>query len=344
MASIVQNIIKQARKKGKETLYELDPFKDINGWVPSGIPALNLLLLTPGYPVGMVIEICGQKQSGKTTAAWHFISAFQKAVEEALAIYIRTERRGFKGYPSQIGVSEKNVLIEKPKNIEGVFSTMEYYLYEYGEKNDNLVMAFVWDSLGGTAAKAELEGEASDEFMAVAARTIKKNLRRVTQLLDDKRAVFFVVNQVYKKFGAYKYGKQTTAYGGEGVKFHSSVRLELTEVSTIKTGEKLPIGQMSKFEILKCDFSSPKRSVEIPLLYGVGFVPNKDDLKNALELGLLEKYKFGYRATFGSNEKWANEKEYYELMLEDAKFRQFFIVLLELRYKEFIYKKRGVEV
>ena len=56
-----------------------------------------------------------------------------------------------------------------------------------------------WDSVAGTATEAELEGSARDVHPATAARVIRRNLRRLIQLIDDEAIGMILVNQRYEK-------------------------------------------------------------------------------------------------------------------------------------------------
>ncbi|MCB0763025.1 MAG: hypothetical protein KDC12_15990, partial [Flavobacteriales bacterium] len=66
--SVIDKIISNIRKqKDSKTsiLSEMDLFADVEqlgGWIPSGVPELNYLLKTPGYPYNFVIEVCGKEQ------------------------------------------------------------------------------------------------------------------------------------------------------------------------------------------------------------------------------------------------------------------------------------------
>lgn len=349
MGKLVENIMGQIKKLNDDEsrislLSELDPFGEIKFWYSTGVPGLNNFLNTPGFPSGNVIEISGKEQSGKTTLMYHNISAIQRTYEDILIVILATERRTRSGYPSVIGVKEEQVIVERPKTIEKVFSVMEYWI-DYVERNyyKKLPLIFIWDSLGGTVSKAEKTAESDKEHMAVAARVIKKNIRRIIPDLDDFNVTFLIINQIYDKMSSgFSSGKRTTTYGGRSVKFHSSIRLQLTDIGQIKLGD-VKIGQRVLIEILKSDFSPPNRSIEMPLLYGFGFVPNRDDLIFAAEKGLLDKYKTGYICTFNKKWFWKSEADYWKLLMNEKKFRHSLIDLLDIKYKNYVINKRKMK-
>lgn len=343
--TITEKILKDIQDLNNDEtqiLTELDIFKDVKGWVPTGIASLNLFLDTPGFPLGNVVEISGPEQSGKTTLTWHTIGAIQRQFKDYAIIVIATERRSRSGYPSVIGVDESKVIVVKPTTIEEAFASIEYWIAELRKKHgEEFPIIFIWDSIGGTPTKAEVEGESDDNFMAIAARVIKKNLRRLVQLINDQKSILIIINQVYDKMQVAFGGKKTTTFGGRAIKYHSSVRLQLNDTGQIKVGD-VKVGQNVDIEMLKSDFSSPRRKLSVPLLFGIGFVPSKRDLVMAEELKILRKYKTGYEFVPNPKINWRSEADYYKLMMDNASFRKKFCNLLELKYKIRILKQRGV--
>ena len=134
-----------------------------------------------------------------------------------------------------------------------------------------------WDSLAGTAAEAELEGDARGQHPAVAARVIKKNLRRLIQWIAGEAIAYVIVNQRYEKlmqFGQFK--KESETYGGGGPKYHATIRIEVDRTgdiyskSTDKENGIAPIGQVVEIRVPKNKLESPFHVEEYGLIYGRG--------------------------------------------------------------------------
>lgn len=138
-----------------------------------------------------------------------------------------------------------------------------------------------WDSVGGTATEAEMEGDARAVQVAASAKVIKRNFRRLVQTLDDEAIAFVICNQRYEKIdttyipGASR-RKQSETYGGSGIKYHAGVRLELEKVgkfwinSTSKDSGDPPIGQVTRVKVVKNKIGVPDRTEEYGLVYGRG--------------------------------------------------------------------------
>ena len=136
-----------------------------------------------------------------------------------------------------------------------------------------------WDSVAGTATEAELEGSARDVHPATAARVIRRNLRRLIQLIDDEAIGMILVNQRYEKIamgGRAVYGKQSETYGGGGIKYHSTIRVEVDKCGDIFAPGKgrqsghPPIGQEVKIKVPKNKLNDPYRVERYGLLFGKG--------------------------------------------------------------------------
>lgn len=136
-----------------------------------------------------------------------------------------------------------------------------------------------WDSVAGTPTEAELEGSSRDVHPATAARVIRRNLRRLIQLIDDESVGMILVNQRYEKIamgGRAVYGKQSETYGGGGIKYHSTIRIEVDKCGDIFAPGKgrqsghPPIGQEVKIKVPKNKLNDPFRIERFGLVFGKG--------------------------------------------------------------------------
>jgi len=135
-----------------------------------------------------------------------------------------------------------------------------------------------WDSVAGTATEAELDGSARDVHPATAARVIRRNLRRLVQLIDDEAIGMILVNQRYEKIamGRNMYGPTSETYGGGGIKYHTTIRVEVDRCGDIFAPGKSraqghpPIGQEVKIKVPKNKLNDPYRVERFGLLFGKG--------------------------------------------------------------------------
>jgi RecA/RadA recombinase len=139
-----------------------------------------------------------------------------------------------------------------------------------------------WDSVAGTPTERELEGSARDSHPAAAARVIKANFRRLIQLLADEAVAFVLVNQRYEKIdqGSRSWGQKgrgpSETYGGSGIKYHTTCRIEVEKVGSIhqsaasKEAGDPPMGQIVRIKIAKNKVNNPFHRELFGLVYGRG--------------------------------------------------------------------------
>jgi len=156
-------------------------------------------------------------------------------------------------------------------------------LWKKGEEHPALFDAdrpivFGWDSVAGTSTEAELEGSARDQHPATAAKVIRRNLRRLTTLMDDTSMAFVLINQRYEKIpmGANRFitGPKSETYGGGGIKYHTTIRIEVDKIGDIMgpgaQDDDPPMGQIVQISVPKNKLNDPFRVEEFGLVFGRG--------------------------------------------------------------------------
>lgn len=315
----IKKIVEKSKKEMKaETFDDIDDFSQVNFWVSSGVPDIDWLMSTFGYSPG-IMEVAGLSRCGKTTLLLHAIKEFLKI--GGVPLVLSSERRENKDNAKRLGIDTSLVTRIKVKTIENMFDKAEEFIEMVRNEDKEVPILIGIDSLGATPTKAEINAKEDQEFMAVAAKVIKGRLRRITQVIDNEKICLFINNQTYKKIGKI-FGKTTTSYGGEGLKFHKQLGFELSKIKTLKIGEK-KIGQVTRFEITKSDFTAPEQFIDVPLMWGYGFVPSKEILELAEENDILERVgkKNGYRLKRFPKIYWKSEADFYRLMIEDERAR-----------------------
>jgi RecA/RadA recombinase len=160
--------------------------------------------------------------------------------------------------------------------------------WQAGEEHPLAIMAdrpliIGWDSVAGTASHAEMEANAfqSKGQPADAARVIKYNFRRLIASFAEEAVAFVLVNQRYKKImeggrGRKHHGPTSETYGGGGIKYHATIRIELDKVGDFwerasdKESKLPPIGQVVRIRVPKNKVESPFHVENYGLTYGRG--------------------------------------------------------------------------
>jgi recombination protein RecA len=84
------------------------------------------------------------------------------------------------------------------------------------------------------------------------------------------------------------YGNPETTTGGNALKFHASVRLDIRKIGVVKNGEQ-PVGNKTRVKVVKNKVASPFRESEFEILYGSGVSAAGEVVDLASEADLIEK-------------------------------------------------------
>ena len=239
---------------------------EVNDWITMPEPICDILS-TPGLPCGHIVECLGGPDSGKSSLATHALIGAQN--DGGIAILIDTEHKFDIDRAVAMGLNRGGFIITRAETIEDVFEKYVAWmkLIRSKEKWLERKVAMVWDSLGATPCRDELDETTKDHNMR-AAHAITAGLRKTRYFLRKTNAAFLMINQVYQKQTKTPWEKKTTGRGGMSPEYFSSIRLEFTRIGKIaKTikGEKIKVGITSNIEAIKNHMGVPFRSARLEI-------------------------------------------------------------------------------
>lgn len=221
-----------------------------------------------GWPVGRISELAAWEGVGKSTLLDMSLAQVQR--QGGIACLVDSEVSRDSKYTGALGVdldalisAEVSYLEEAFEQVERMLVVQENIKKKHGTPPPMLI---VFDSIGGTPTKAELEGGADDKHVGSAARVIKMNLRRLTRRIADLRVALVVSNHFYEKIGGFG---GLASYGGSGVKYFATLRLWLTRTGNLTIGNDV-VGHKISAKVKKTRIKSPGAAIETALIYGAG--------------------------------------------------------------------------
>jgi recombination protein RecA len=253
---------------------------------PTNLISVDEILLTcGGAPKGRVIEIFGPEASGKTTISLHIIAEIQKA--GGMAALIDAEHSLNVNHAADIGVDVDELLISQPDCGEQALEIADALV------NSRAVDVIVIDSVAALVPRAELEGDMGDSHMGLQARLMSQALRKLTGAANKFGVTLIFINQVREKIGV-MFGNPETTTGGRALKFYSSVRIAIRQLSKgdggiIEDENGNRIGQRSRLQAVKNKCGTPYSHTDLTLMYGRGWDKAADVVDTAIRLGVAEK-------------------------------------------------------
>jgi len=247
--------------------------------ISTGSLTLDLALGVGGVPRGRVVEIFGPEASGKTTLTLHIIASAQKS--GGTAAFIDAEHALDPDYAKLLGVNLDNLLVNQPDTGEQALEITELLI------RSNAVDVIVIDSVAALVPRAEIEGEMGDTHIALQARLMSQELRKLTAVISKSKTCLIFINQIRHKIGV-MFGNPETTPGGRALKFYSSVRIDIRRIGSIKDGDRI-IGNRVRASIAKNKVSPPFRKAEFDIMFNCGISKAGDVVDLGVDNQIIEK-------------------------------------------------------
>jgi recombination protein RecA len=207
----------------------------------------------------------GYEHVGKTTLAQHAVAQYQKAGGQVL--WVDTEKSFDADRAAQVGCDTDAMWFSDADSIEGIFRSLEYFAIEMEKANTGKPVLAVVDSVGGSTSEWELKKKFEGESrMGLEAKTIKLGAKRLIPKVAAAHANVIFINHAYQSMAAFGSAQSS---GGRGLKFMSSLRIELSgkgEIFEGKGDDKIRQGQKISVKLRKgrgSPLSHPNFSTEL---------------------------------------------------------------------------------
>lgn len=248
--------------------------------ISTGAFTLDMALGIGGLPMGRIVEIYGMESSAKSTVCLHVVANAQKLGYSCL--YIDAEQALDPVYAQNVGVNMNDLIVSQPEYGEKAFDIMEAMI-----KTGSINVVIV-DSVAALTPHAELEADMDQQQMGLQARMMNKGLRKITAVAHQHNAMVIFVNQLRQKIGI-MFGSPDTTPGGMGLKFYSSVRLDLRKKEEVKNklGETVAIKVRAK--VVKNKVSPPYKVAEFDVVFAKGISDAGCIVDKAIETGVFTK-------------------------------------------------------
>lgn len=259
--------------------------------VSSGCELLNCVL-GGGYPLGRMVNIVGDKSTGKTLLAIEAMANFRRQFKDGVTSYCETEAAFDDPYAEALGLDLKGILRPDVSTVEELFDDLTKFIADLAGRPG----LYIVDSLDALSDKAEQErGIADSTYGASKPKQLGQLFRRLVKPLEKSRVLIIIISQVRDAIGV-TFGKKHTRSGGKALDFYASQILWLAHKGRLKrTVKKVQraTGVSVKAMTEKNKIGQPFRECEFEILFGYGVDDVSSGLEFLKEAGRLEELGIG---------------------------------------------------
>lgn len=239
--------------------------------------SLRLDLATGGYPRGRLVELFGRESSGKTSLALQAAAGVQR--QGGVVAFIDADHALDAAHAQTLGVDAQRLLCSQPGSGEEALEICELLV------RSNAVDLIIIDSVAALVPQTELLagiGEAGSDGQV---RLLEQGLRRLSSLTARSRCCLLFLNQLRIRGGDHPGGQMTTA-GGDALKLHAALRIELRRLGCL-THQGEPCGLQIQARVLKNKLAAPYARADLELDFRCGVDRCSEIFALALQEGLI---------------------------------------------------------
>ena len=239
--------------------------------ITSGSVLLDLVL-GGGWACGRIVNIVGDRSSGKTLLAIEAAANFSRKVSSIEDIkYGEAEAAWDKVYAESIGLPEGISFSDPP--LETVEDFHDDLLKHINRKSRGPLGLYVLDSLDALSDDAEMNREIDkNSYGGSKAKKMSELLRRLVRKIEAANVTVFVISQIRDKLNV-MFGETKTRSGGKALDFYCSQIIWLVEIGKIKRrvlGQERIIGVKVKVKNRKNKVGIPFRECELIVYFNYG--------------------------------------------------------------------------
>lgn len=293
---------------------------DVSGWVDTGSYSFNALLsgsIYGGLPSNKITTIQGDPGTGKSFMALAACRHFLNTHKDGIVMYFESESAITKQMVQERGIDTRRFGIVPVTTVQE-FRTQALKVidnYEKKDKEDQVPLFFVLDSMGMLSTSKELDDSLAGKETKDMTRAslLKAAFRVLTLRLGRANIPLIVTNHVYSDMGSMYPTK--IGSGGSGSKYSSSIIIDLTKAKDKDTSTNTVIGAIISATASKSRFTKEHSKVKTMIRFDGGLDRYYGLLEMAEEAKIFKKVSTRYEFEDGSKAFGkainANPEKYY---------------------------------
>lgn len=322
--------MKRVKRHNRGGLYFTDP-SPARKLIKSGCTLLDLITGGPkgAWPLGRVVNIVGDKSTGKTLLAIEACANFARAFPKGQLFYREAEEAFDKPYASALGMPIDRVRFWDDEHEESLNTVEAFYkdLKRAADicKHSNQPGLYVLDALDALSDEAEMKREDLEKEGFGVAKAFKMSLmfRKIIGLVSKANMCVIIISQIRDNIGA-MFGRKHKRSGGKAMDFYCSLVIWLSylgEIQKTRKGQKRTIGIKIKAKCEKNKITVPFRSCEFPIRFGYGIDDLEANINWLIEAGRTEDIGFSKKEAKEQLNKldWLDDEDHRALSINTRK-------------------------
>ncbi len=295
--------------------------------IPTGSPSLDFSIGVGGWPRGRLIHLAGKESSGKTLLSLLAIARWQAMHPDNCAAFLDAEFTYDPTWSAGLGVdnnrlflvksndaaalftglvgrTKTNKVTNKTTKIAGLFDMIrdkQKLTYQHPISKEELTLdcgrmgVVVLDSIAAIQTPTEKNAEVGKQNMALTARFLSVELKKLTPGIAYSNVAMFGINQVRDDIGAMGgFGTPESSPGGRALKHACSLMIQVKprggEGDVLLDADKVKIGHRVQAKVTKNKVSRPFRVAEYFINFNTGMINLGDELLDlGVKLNFFEK-------------------------------------------------------
>lgn len=248
-------------------------------FLPSGSTLLDLVN-GGGWGIGSIVNIVGDKSSGKTLLAIEACANFARLYGDDDIRYAEAEAAFNIDYARSMGLPIGVIpsSVGEIKTVEDFAKDFQQFL---SDRNGRDPCLYILDSLDALSDDAEAGSEiGTATYGTKKARMMSEMFRRYAALANEKKCLLIIISQIRDKIGV-TFGETKTRSGGRALDFYASQIVWLVEIGKVQRtlhSQKRVVGVNVLARNRKNKLGLPFREAEFELLFQYGIADEQSML------------------------------------------------------------------
>lgn len=273
-------------------------------FIPSGSVGLDLVL-GGGWPLGRMVNIVGDKSTGKTLLAIEACANFVRTYPEGKIWYREAEAAFDKLYAKALGMPIKKISFVEDEPDDFAFRTVEDFFADLAKACEytrvhGVPGLYIIDSLDALSSEAELARDIDDKsFGGEKAKKLHELFRRSVKAMQSSNLCLIIISQVKDKIGV-TFGRKEERSGGKSLDFFASQIVWLSHLARLKkTVNKVERATGVRVDV-RCEKNKvglPFRSFKFVIRFNYGIDNLQSNIEWLQEIGQLKQLKKGTKSS-----------------------------------------------